>query len=178
MEKDAPLVDSPQHDLIYESLEILDWFALWRVSARLSSCSMLAAKHAHLYFATISRCPTSKQKADLETRGLDLETHFFPRELWEDLNSMVLGFACACRFYLLEDGTHAWAQRRGNQDACEHHFASVRQGGSTQSTSLHAARGKTAWAGDMSLQRSSGSNNASAPIDEGLALSAPPQVKK
>jgi len=146
-QKNAPIINSPVHDLLFEALDILEWFSLWR--------------------------------DDLSVRGEDLDSKFFPHEWWEDLNGLVLGLVCTCRFYLLPDNSRALVQRRGDQDPCEHHFAHLRaKGGSSSSVTAYRARGSTGVAADMRIISGGGSNSSRGPIDPELARSELPKRQR
>lgn len=121
--KNAPIIDSPQHPLLYEMLTILDFFCDWRQE--------LLCHHIHG-----ERC-IYKQK-------------FFGREIWEDLNIMLLGTSAYYRHYAsLYPGINM-VQRRLNQDVCEHHFAHVRSGcGSSSNPTSYQANTGTGISGEL-----------------------------
>jgi len=146
-EKNAPIINSSDHELLFEALDILEWFTLWR--------------------------------DDLAFRAEDLDSKFFPNEWWEDLNGLVLGLVCTCRFYLLPDDSRALVQRRGDQDPCEHHFAHLRaKGGSSSAVTAYRACGGTGVAADMRVTQGGSSNNAKAPVDRGMATAPMPKRKR
>ena len=147
-DRGAPIINSAHHSLLYEALEILEWFSVWR--------------------------------DEVAFQGVDLEVAFLGQALWEDLNGLVLGLVCTCRFYLPAEGAQggrALVQRRGDQDPCEHHFAHVRaKGGGTCSVSAYRARGATGVAGDVRVIGGGSGNNSTAGVDK--AMAACPLAKK
>ena len=99
-EKDGiEFVNGPNHAHLDELMETLAWFADWK--ARLAESDL----------------PKKEKKAS-----------FLPDECWADLQSLVLGFVCACKFYLAKYGKDGaiMIARRCSQDIVEHHFAHVR----------------------------------------------------
>jgi len=92
-----------KHPLLYESIEILSWFGEWRETL-------------------------------IENAEPDIENvQFLPREIWDDLQGLLLGLVCLSRSSLTRFAGSAIVQRRLNQDPCEHCFGHVRYaGGGTQ----------------------------------------------
>lgn len=121
-EKNAPIVNSAHHRLLYEGMDFLEWFGSWRQG--------------------------------LIDASLDLTTHFFPTELEDDVNGMLLALVCTARHELhLFPGT-SLCQRRGQQDIVEHHFAHVRAShGGGVSVMAHEARNATAKAAAVRTAR-------------------------
>ena len=96
---DIEFVKGPDHRHLDELMDTLAWFCEWK--------SKLAASGL-----------TEKEK----------KASFFPDECWADLQSLVLGFVCACKFYLAKYGASGalMIARRCSQDIVEHHFSHVR----------------------------------------------------
>jgi len=92
-------IDRHDHPLLEELMDTLAWFWQW--------------KHA----VTAHPTWTAKEK----------KAAFLPDECWADLQSLVLGFVCACKFYLKKYPRAILIARRCSQDIVEHHFAHVRQ---------------------------------------------------
>ena len=140
-----------------------------------------------LYLHTVPlNQPAYSMNSQLErqTRPVFAKVHKEASEFWEREAAtasagLVLGFACSCRFYLMENQSRVWCQRRGDQDPCEHHFAHVRAaGGSSGNVTAYRASHATAWAGDMRLQAGGASNCADAPITTQEAASELAQSKR
>jgi hypothetical protein len=90
-------------------------------------------------------------RSELVAAGHDVDKEvFFPRELWEDLNGLLLGVACTSRFYLAYYPGESLLQRRFDQDPCEHHFNHVRgSAGATRNPDAYQCRQATSIAGDL-----------------------------
>jgi hypothetical protein len=128
--------------------------------------------HAHLHELLETLSWFGVWRNDLFVRNLDLDVCFFPRGLWEDLESLVLGIVCLCRFYLKDDGSLAICQRRGDQDCCEHHFAHLRS--RNNNPGAYQARSGTAIGADLRVNQAGSGNSASAPVDAQMAQAAVP----
>ena len=83
-------------------------------------------------------------RADLNGRVDNPESAFFPKGIYDDLNSLVLGFTALARCHLRRFPSSSVVQRRCNQDCCEHHFSHQRQscGGGVNPTSVQAAQAR------------------------------------
>ena len=147
-EKGAGIIYSSQDKLLYEALDILGWFAAWH--------------------------------NDLQTRFPGEGPHasrFFGRELWEDLQCLVLGLVCTCRHYLTLHPGKALVQRRGDQDPCDNHFAHVRGGGGgSASVTAYYARAATTRAGNF--RAAGGSGNAGGALVDNELRNAPLLARK
>ena len=103
-------------------------------------------------------------RADLNGRVDNPESAFFPKGIYDDLNSLVLGFTALARCHLRRFPSSSVVQRRCNQDCCEHHFSHQRQscGGGVNPTSVQAAQA-SARSSDIRCFSGSG-NSGSAPV--------------
>jgi hypothetical protein len=55
--------------------------------------------------------------------------HFFPKECWEDFQTITVGVICACHNILKKHPGMSLFLRKFSQDVVEHHFAQLRQSG-------------------------------------------------
>ena len=103
-------------------------------------------------------------RADLNGRVDNPESAFFPKGIYDDLNSLILGFTALARCHLGRFPSSSVVQRRCNQDCCEHHFSHQRQscGGGVNPTSVQAAQA-SARSSDIRCFSGSG-NSGSAPV--------------
>jgi len=77
--------------------------------------------------------------------GLDPEIHFFPSELWGDMQGMVLLLVCTARYFTSSFPNVALGQRRAQQGIVEHHFGHLRQAaGAARGLGAQQARSGTA----------------------------------
>jgi hypothetical protein len=149
--KGIEFVDGPKHAHLDELMETLAWFSDWKTKLAASDLS------------------AQEKKAS-----------FLPGECWADLQSLVLGFVCACKFYLRKYGKDGaiMIARRCSQDIVEHHFSHVRASrksgpamdsvGAMKATGTAAAR-----RGNRSSRRKRGvgrGSHAQAPFQESDTL--------
>jgi hypothetical protein len=139
---DIEFINAPDHRHLDELMETLAWFYGWK--SKLASCNSL----------------TDKER----------KSSFFPDECWADLQSLVLGFVCASKFYLNKYPGKLMIARRCSQDIVEHHFAHVRasrkSGSAVDATQALAATGAAAARRANGLSRGS---HRGAPAPEGGA---------
>lgn len=109
---------------------------------------------------------------DLVEGHLDLDVHFFPSELWEDVQGMVLSLVCTARYFTSRFPDVALCQRRGQQDIVEHHFGHLRQAaGAARGLGAQQARSGTATSAAV---RIAGNGNSSATSEHLIDNSAIP----
>ena len=109
---DAPIIDSPTHELLIEALDILIWFRQWKQE--------------------IDDDPTCDSEWDFFNTEISSDLNLM-------IFSLVC--TCRFYLSKFSKFKPAIVQRRGNQDPCEHCFAHIRShcGGTQHATSQMAA---------------------------------------